>query len=455
MHLKRFEAGDLPEALARIRSELGPEAVILETAPLRYPRRGVSVLAALPRDEQEASRASAGRPRASAAASSSSARTARAPVPAAAAAAAARPLLRPALPARLETAAEGATWARGLLGSAPAREERRLPHGAGLLSPPAPDAPAGATGAAGGIGASAATGPAAGPPDERAALRSRVAHLSRLVRSDHFSAVPLPLRQLYLDLTDAEVDADLAFQILSRLGSAPIPGQFTPAPPDEVLAFLRGLVECDGSLSAGEGRRVIALVGPTGVGKTTTVAKLAGHASFRLGLSVALVSTDGYRIFGAQHLAAYAALMGLPFYAAGSSLELRALLESRLRRTDLVLIDTSGRSPRDPRGIEEVHRILAADPGCEVHLALAANARSRDLALALDAFSVLPVRRLIFTKLDEATSTGGAFSAALKARRPVAWLGTGQEVPDDLEPATPQALTARLLEERPDGGSGR
>jgi flagellar biosynthesis protein FlhF len=299
-----------------------------------------------------------------------------------------------------------------------------------------------------------ATSRAAEAEEETRVLRARVEHLNRLVRSDHFSAVPLPLRQLYFDLTDAEVDADLVFRILEKMGSAPIPGQFTPAPPGELRTYLGSLVRTGGTLQPGE-RRVLALVGPTGVGKTTTLAKIAGQACFHHGLSVALVSSDSYRVFGAQHLAAYAALMGLPFFAVGSVSAMRTLLSERLADADLVLIDTSGRSPNDPGGITEIQQLLAACPALDVHLALSANTRARDLARALDAFSVLPIRHLVFTKLDEATSRGGMYTTALKARCPVSWLGTGQEVPDDLEAATASALTHGLLEDVPDGGSGR
>jgi len=229
------------------------------------------------------------------------------------------------------------------------------------------------------------------------------------------------------------------------MGSAPLPGQFTPAPPGEVMQQLRALARVGGVVRPGEPRRILSLVGPTGVGKTTTAAKIAGRAAFRDRLRVALVTTDSYRVFGAQHLASYADLMGLPFEAVSTAAEMRWLLQGRFSDFDLVLVDTSGRSPRDPRGIEEIRQLLAACPDLDIHLVLAANSRARDLALALTAFRILPVRHLLFTKLDEATGNGGAFSTALKARRPVSYLGTGQEVPEDLEPATIERLTTGLL----------
>jgi flagellar biosynthesis protein FlhF len=442
MHIKKFEGKDLKEALARIREELGPEAVILETAAHARPRRGVTVLAALPRE----------------AGTSREAETALVTALPNAAAAAGRSAFRRPLPSRLETAdSAGPVFARSNLGGAPLGPwTSSMPGAEAPALRPSADRPAIGPRAPESAVAfpSVLTSRAAETGEETRILRARVEHLNRLVRSDHFSAVPLPLRQLYFDLTDAEVDADLVFRILERMGSAPIPGQFTPAPPGELRAYLGSLVQTGGTASSGE-RRVLALVGPTGVGKTTTLAKIAGQACFHQGLSVALVSSDSYRVFGAQHLAAFAALMGLPFFAVGSVFEMRTLLSQRLASADLVLIDTSGRSPNDPDGITEIRNLLAACPELDVHLTLSANTRARDLALALDAFSVLPVRHLVFTKLDEATSRGGMLTTALKARCPVSWLGTGQEVPDDLEPATPSALTHGLLEEATDGGSGR
>lgn len=384
MHIKRFEARDLKTALAEIRAELGPDALILESRKSTEPGGGVLVLAAHPHNEPAG------------AAPALLARTVEN----------ARVAARAVEPARSMAAARGVEPTRGDF------EERRT-RGAAILE---------------------AQDPAV-----------RAEYLARLVRSDHFSAIPLPLRELYLELVDAEVDSHLVFQILQRMGNAPLPGQFTAAPPDAVLSFLRTLVTTGGTISIDSPRRVIALVGPTGVGKTTTAAKIAGQAAFRLGRRVALVSCDAYRVFGAQHLASYAALMGLPFETVTSGLELKALLSGRLREMDLVLIDTSGRSPRDPEGIREIHELLAGEPELEVQLVLAANGRVKDLGLAVDSFGLLPLRGLVFTKLDETTTRGGIYSTALKARRPVSYLATGQEVPDDLVPATPEALTRGLF----------
>ena len=445
MHIKRFEAATVQDALARIRSELGPDALILETQRATDGSGWFEVTAARPHGAPE----SAG----------SHARRAYAEV------VSPRRETEPRETPRLAAPAGRARSAGPVERVAPESTERgmsnakvvskvadilsRLPREnvASALTPeqrrrflgdpeprtePAPDV--------------AGNSRSDGGADEIQRLRDRNEYLGRLIRSEHFSAIPLPLRELYLDLSEAEVDANLSFQILARMGEAPSRGGFQPVPVTELLPRLEAMVSVGGDVRAEDRRRVIALVGPTGVGKTTTLAKIAGQVAFGQQKKVALVSTDAYRVFGAQHLGSYATLMGLPFAIAGTSAEIRALLENDFADCDLVLVDTSGRSPRDPEGIEEIRQILGACPEVDIHLVLAANARVRDMAFALEGFSRLPIRHLVFTKLDETTRRAGIFTVALKARRPVAYLGTGQEVPDDLQAATPRALTDGIAE---------
>lgn len=421
MHIKKYEARDLQDALRRIRGELGPEAVILESS--RSDSGGVTVLAAMPREAPALSEQS---------------------IPG-------RGVFRRSMPQRLETADEARAQAAAF-GSRQAQAMRAVREAAVRPAVRSGGAPVRSAIRPDDVSDPASPRPSIRPEeaDDLAAARQRIRQLQRLVRSDHFSAIPMPLRQLYFDLTDAEVDADLVHRILERMGSAPLPGQFTPAPSGDVLRLLRGLVEAGGAVAAGHPRRVIALAGPTGAGKTTTVAKIAGRACFGPGMRVALVSIDSYRVFGAQHLATYATLMGLPFHTAAKPEALAGLLAGPLAGADLVLIDTSGRSPRDTDGIETIRGVLGDAAGLEVQLVLPATSRCRDMAAALQAFSALPVSGLIFTKLDEAGSRGAVFTTALKARLPVSYLGTGQEVPDDLEEATTGALTEGLVGESAD-----
>ena len=479
MHIKRFEAATVKEALARIRSELGPDALILETHRATDGSGWFEVTAALPHGDT-ASRSE----RARTAYGVSTAPQTNASRPGDTQAPSARPASRPAQPARPKAEPDTSRLASLLGGDMDAEMDRAF----GLETNRSASADTSRSGsgqpANGGISKSGVASRVADilsrlpresvapnlTPEQRRKflgdsgadelaprnsnlrletrddedvqrLRDQNEYLSRLIRSEHFSAIPLPLRELYLDLSEAEVDANLVFQILSRMGQAPMKGKFQPVPIEDLLPRLEPMISVGGDVRREDGRRVVALVGPTGVGKTTTLAKIAGQAAFRHGKKVALVSTDAYRVFGAQHLGSYATLMGLPFSTAGRGSEMRRLLEDDFAEADLVLIDTSGRSPRDPEGIEEIHQILAACPEAEIQLVLAANSRVRDMAFALEGFSRLPIQQLVFTKLDETTRQGGLFTLALKARKPVAYLATGQEVPDDLHVATVRALT--------------
>ncbi|MEZ4648998.1 MAG: hypothetical protein R3E97_09490 [Candidatus Eisenbacteria bacterium] len=512
MHIKRFEAATVKEALARIRSELGPDALILETHRATDGSGWFEVTAALPHGDAD-SRSERARTAYGAASASQTTAPARRAEKAA-------PSAQPALPSRSNADPDVSRLASLLSGDSDAEMDRafgldtnraasadvsrpgpnpasgggisksgvvsrvadilsRLPRESvapnltpeqrrKFLGDSAPealaprkasfDATAAMTREPGldSFDRTETSRPTSSPHDRGRAsnlrletrddeevqrLRDRNEYLSRLIRSEHFSAIPLPLRELYLDLSEAEVDSNLVFQILSRMGQAPMKGKFQPVPAEEFLPRLEPMISVGGEIRREDGRRVVALVGPTGVGKTTTLAKIAGQAAFRHGKKVALVSTDAYRVFGAQHLGSYATLMGLPFSTADRGSAMRRLLEDDFAEADLVLIDTSGRSPRDPEGIEEIHQILAACPEAEIQLVLAANSRVRDMAFALEGFSRLPIRHLVFTKLDETTRQGGLFTLALKARKPVAYLATGQEVPDDLHVATVEALT--------------
>src|SRR5256885_1984087 len=181
-------------------------------------------------------------------------------------------------------------------------------------------------------------------------------------------------------------------------------------------------------------RRVVALVGPTGVGKTTTVAKLAANFKLVHGLRPGLVTVDTYRIAAVEQLRTYAEIIDLPLAVANAPSEMKPALDE-LGDVDLVLIDTAGRSPRDEVKIRELADFLAEARPDEVHLVLSAVAGERSLRSAVERFSVVRADRLILTKLDEADGLGGVLAVLGHADRPVSYLTTGQAVPDDIEPA--------------------
>lgn len=187
---------------------------------------------------------------------------------------------------------------------------------------------------------------------------------------------------------------------------------------------------------------VVALVGPTGVGKTTTVAKLAARYILRHGVSrVALVTTDSYRIGAHQQLRTFGRLLGVPVYVADSSEALRSVLEG-LRDKSLVLIDTAGMSQRDVRLTEQLAMLRAGAARVRNYLVLSATAQRAALDEAVRAFKNTAIAGCILTKLDEAASTGEVLSVAVQQRLPVAYVSDGQRVPEDLHPARANKLVS-------------
>ena len=180
---------------------------------------------------------------------------------------------------------------------------------------------------------------------------------------------------------------------------------------------------------------VTAVVGPTGVGKTTTVAKLAARWCARHGNDgLALVSTDSYRIGAREQLLTYARILGVRLHSADSGAELAQVIE-RLRGKGLVLIDTAGFGPRDPRLAAQLTALKAGAPQARVLLALPAQGEAHALQDAAAAFTSLAPAACILTKIDEAASLGAALSTALRHDLPIAYLCNGQRVPEDLHAA--------------------
>jgi flagellar biosynthesis protein FlhF len=189
----------------------------------------------------------------------------------------------------------------------------------------------------------------------------------------------------------------------------------------------------------------VAFVGPTGVGKTTTVAKLAAALRLRHGRSVGLITADTYRIAAVEQLRTYADIIGVPFRVASDPARMRAAT-LELSDCDVVLIDTAGRSQRDTDRINDLREFIdAADPH-EVHMVLSGIAGRRALLREADAFGAVGVRKLVLTKLDEAVSYGMLIDAVGRIGVPLSFLTTGQEVPDDIERANAERFARLALD---------
>lgn len=283
--------------------------------------------------------------------------------------------------------------------------------------------------------------------EELSRLHTMVEGLSRMGRIDHLLPdLPGELVPTYAQLVEAEVPEVLARRLVRYVADLLDASQMHR--PEHVREALREAVEscvqvAPPILAIPGTRRVVALVGPTGVGKTTTVAKLAANFKLAHGFRPGLVTVDTYRIAAVEQLKTYADIIDLPLAVANAPGEMRRAIDE-LGDVDIVLIDTAGRSPRDEVKIRELADFLAEARPDEVHLVLSAVAGERSLRAAVERFSVVHADRLILTKLDEAEGLGGILAVLGQADRPVSYLTTGQAVPDDIEPAD-RARLARLI----------
>lgn len=307
-------------------------------------------------------------------------------------------------------------------------------------------APASAVGRA----SASASSPPTGLGSELGRIHTMVETLSRQGRLDHWMLdLPSELTPIYGRLLEADVPELLARQLVRMVADAATPEDL--ATPDDALRAVREALEDALAVAppiraVSGARRVVALVGPTGVGKTTTAAKLAARFKLQQGLRVGLLTVDTYRIAAIEQLKTYADIIDLPL-AVGRDPESARQAIDELGDVDLVLVDTAGRSPKDEPKIQELGELLARIRPDEVHLVLSAATSQRSLRAAAEQFAPARPDRLLLTKLDEAESLGALAAILGRADRPVSYLTTGQSVPDDIEEADRSRLARLILGE--------
>ncbi|MFG0274593.1 MAG: flagellar biosynthesis protein FlhF [Phycisphaerales bacterium] len=269
--------------------------------------------------------------------------------------------------------------------------------------------------------------------------------------------MPECLFERYLKLIESEVAADIADEVVGRVRDELSFDELNndAVEHETVLRRLSAYVPvCDEAPRPGrcaDGRPLtIALVGPTGVGKTTTIAKLAATYRLRYNRKVGLLTCDTYRIAAVDQLRTYANIMGVPLRVAQSAAEVEAACEA-FADFDAVLIDTAGRSQHDAPRLDELRALLEAARPHETHLVLSGAASESVLLKAAERFRPLGPNRVIFTKLDETVSFGVLVNAARRIGAGLSFVTTGQEVPDHIEPGRADRLARLVL----DGGFAR
>jgi flagellar biosynthesis protein FlhF len=262
--------------------------------------------------------------------------------------------------------------------------------------------------------------------DLREMLQGELAHMGW---NDKRLRDPLQARVLE-QLTAMDIAPDIAAALAAKAPQHAGLKNQEHIPLTLLLKYLR-TVDKASALNSG----VVAIVGPTGAGKTTTIAKLAARWTMQYGSKdLALVSTDGYRIGAREQLATYARILGAPMHSANNGKELSRVLE-RLGDKKMVLIDTAGMGPRDVRLSEHLSELQLGAAGARVLLALPAQGEANAQEEIVKSFARVAPCACVLTKLDEAASLGAVLSTALRHKLPIAYLCNGQRVPEDVHSA--------------------
>jgi len=278
------------------------------------------------------------------------------------------------------------------------------------------------------------------------AIQEMLESLDRRTRSHRTTDVPAELFHIYTNLIDAEVDEGIAHELITKLKENSTPEQLKDTPASKALlaALIESQLACATPIRPVPGqRKVVALVGPTGVGKTTTIAKLAANFRLRDNIKMGLVTVDTYRIAAVEQLRTYAEIIDLPMKVVSNPQEMQQALDE-LVGLDLVLVDTAGRSPSDDLKIQELERLFREVPIDEVSLVMSMTSSAKSLEAIANRFQVAKPTSMILTKLDEAPVMGSLLTLSQNVKLPVRYLTTGQDVPDDIEPAN-AARMARLV----------
>lgn len=256
------------------------------------------------------------------------------------------------------------------------------------------------------------------------------------------------IRLLYNKMLDNEMDEKYVNSILedaSKTKKADLPFDYLLANIYQKMVLKFG--KSEGITPSEEGPRIVLFIGPTGVGKTTTIAKLAGRYCVEEKKKVALLTADTYRIAAAEQLRTYANILETPFRIIYTPEELQAAVEDYWD-CDYIFIDTAGRSHQNTDQLEKMKEMVAAlkrPESYQVFLVLSATTKYRDLQKIADCYGKIADFELIFTKLDETEAVGNLLNMKLYTDAPIAYVTCGQNVPDDMEAFNPQKTVKQIL----------
>ncbi len=277
-------------------------------------------------------------------------------------------------------------------------------------------------------------------------IKSSLREITDHLKYERMPSLPPALKEAFMRLIEngmeQEAAADIVQGIYARNGDTGYASR-KELDLDVIKEITRNVRIADPIRPKRKRARVVALVGPTGVGKTTTIAKLAAIGKLVEGQNVALLSADTYRIGAIEQLRTFASIADIPMEIVYKPADVTAALKT-FKSKDTVYFDTVGRSQRMKKDLVDLQKFLAAAQPDEVHLVLSASTNAATMNDIVERFSVLKPNRIIFSKLDEAATLGSLMTVLRRRALPVSYVTTGQGVPDDITPAEPLKIATMI-----------
>ncbi len=410
MRVKRYVVDSMPDALQRIRHDLGKDAVILNTKEVRsggfmgfFVKKKIEVIAAI---DQTAAHMSLG----------------------------VEPVHSPGLSAPAPAAATASYASSPALETAPIS---RTASSVGVLEHAGP-------------GAYSADKREDMLMDEIRKMKVMVQQLSFISKDQR--RMPEAFRKLERRLLDQEVEPDLVHAVIQD--AMELAGALQDQISDDQAAQLirkplRQILKCDGKKGISPDTRIVNFVGPTGVGKTTTIAKLAAEQVLKYNRKVGFITTDTYRIAAVEQLKTYATILNVPLEVIVSPQEAKRAFQ-QLADKDIVFMDTAGRNYRKELYVSELNSLLHSSGQSETFLVLSLTSKYRDMKVITENFSKFKLDKVLFTKSDETESYGAILNIANEFPLTLSYITNGQNVPDDIGELNEEELIDLILEEHGD-----
>ena len=271
---------------------------------------------------------------------------------------------------------------------------------------------------------------------------------SRMYEVEVIKGIPEQVQEFYEILINNQVNQDIALEVVNSVATRlPTDGYNDDTwARDVCLHTLQEVIQQIQPIQVNPERKgmIVFMVGPTGVGKTTTIAKLAANLTFLDSKSVALITLDTYRVSAAEQLRTFAEIIGIPISVVFTPAEMMLAIE-QYQEKDLIFVDTAGRSPYNSEQMEELQEFVNIAKPDETILVMSVTTDNSDLINIYQCFQSIGVDKLIFTKLDETCNYGSILNAIYEIKKPIAYVTTGQNVPDDIEVPDSLRLAQMLL----------